>query len=64
MAVELPESYENISPDMIFFESEFRDKKYYNIRKTYEKEGEMFLGKGITVDAEGWESIKQFVRGK
>jgi hypothetical protein len=64
MAVQLPKDFKTISENLIYFQSDYKGKNYHNIRKTYEKDGETFLGKGLTIGDSEWGDFLTFAKGE
>jgi hypothetical protein len=60
--VSLPDNFKKVSDELIFFKSEYKGKSYFNIRKTYEKDEETYLGKGLTISEEDFNSLKDFFK--
>lgn len=49
MAVPIPKKHKRIGEKLIVFREEFKGNMYCNIRKTYTKNGEEFVGKGLAL---------------
>jgi hypothetical protein len=60
--VEVPKNATQIGEKIIGYLSEYKGETYVNIRKTYEKDGETAVGKGLTVSVSQWERIVEFVK--
>jgi hypothetical protein len=54
--IPIPEKHINLGESLILYVEDFHGTKV-NIRKTYTKYGEDFLGKGLCVSLEDWEDI-------
>ncbi|MAH42177.1 hypothetical protein CL614_00405 [archaeon] len=55
--VPVPKENMEITNGLIGFVGPFNGKDYVNIRKTYEKEGEEFLGKGLCISIDAWQEL-------
>ena len=60
--VPVPENAKKVTEKLVVFTHEYKDKTYVNIRKTYEKDGETGIGKGLTVTLGQWEKIVEFAK--
>jgi hypothetical protein len=56
----VPKTALRLTDGMVAYTSEFKGKKYVNIRKTYTDKatGEEGIGKGLTCTVEQWEAIE------
>jgi len=60
--IPVPKQATQIDGDIVGYLSDYKDKTYVNIRKTYEKDGETGIGKGLTVTLGQWEKIVEFAK--
>ena len=52
--VPVPKQATLIDEKIVGYLSEYKSETYVNIRKTYEKDGEVGVGKGLTVTLGQW----------
>jgi hypothetical protein len=54
--ITIPKNHMNLGENLIVYVEDFHGKKV-NIRKTYTKDGQDFVGKGLCISGEDWEDI-------
>lgn len=54
--IQIPENHFNIGENLIGYAEDFHGMKV-NIRKTYAKDGEDFVGKGLCMSVDDWNDI-------